>query len=116
MSARQPSSTRGTTAGEKPTLPDVFAAELSADVTKPLFPLPVGATWVYENSTDEGVGAGRGDGHVTAAPQRRVSAARPSGQGLASAAASPHATAKARMNFIWVVLVAFPGFPAIRLT
>ena len=61
-------------------------------------------------------GAGRGDGHVAAAPQRRVSAARPSGQGLASAAASPHATAKARMNFIRVVLVAFPGFPAIRLT
>jgi hypothetical protein len=40
---------------EQPYAPDVSADELSMNVTHPLFPLPVGARWVYEAQTDEGV-------------------------------------------------------------
>lgn len=35
--------------------PDVTAAELSAAVTNPLFPAPVGATWTYEGDTPDGL-------------------------------------------------------------
>jgi hypothetical protein len=36
-------------------VPVVTAAELSNDITNELFPAPVGARWVYEATTDEGV-------------------------------------------------------------
>jgi hypothetical protein len=35
--------------------PDVTAAGLAVEVTNPLFPAPVGAAWVYEADTDEGL-------------------------------------------------------------
>ena len=35
--------------------PDVEAASLSASVTNDLFPLPVGASWIYEAESDEGL-------------------------------------------------------------
>jgi len=35
--------------------PRIASANLSADITNPLFPAPVGATWVYEAETDEGI-------------------------------------------------------------
>jgi hypothetical protein len=34
--------------------PDVDAADLSAEITNPLMPFPVGATWSYAAETDEG--------------------------------------------------------------
>jgi hypothetical protein len=40
---------------DQPYAPRIAAAELSADVTNPLFPAPVGATWVFEAETDEGI-------------------------------------------------------------
>jgi hypothetical protein len=39
----------------RPYEPRITAEELSADITNPLFPAPVGATWVYEAQTDEGL-------------------------------------------------------------
>lgn len=35
--------------------PDVAASELSPEVTNPFFPAPVGATWVYEGETEDGL-------------------------------------------------------------
>lgn len=35
--------------------PAVAAGELSADITNPLFPLPVGATWMYEADGPDGL-------------------------------------------------------------
>jgi hypothetical protein len=40
---------------DTPYLPRVSAGELSAAITNPLFPAPVGATWVFEADTDEGL-------------------------------------------------------------
>jgi len=46
----------GTTAGAgAPIVPDVDAATFVAVVDNPYFPLPVGATWVIEAETEEGV-------------------------------------------------------------
>jgi hypothetical protein len=39
----------------RPYQPRVTGSELSADIANPLFPAPVGASWVYEAETDEGV-------------------------------------------------------------
>src|SRR5688572_14677318 len=35
--------------------PDVVAAQLSPEITNALFPAPVGARWIYEAETDEGL-------------------------------------------------------------
>jgi len=35
--------------------PDVDAATLTAEITNPLYPAPLGARWVYESQTDEGL-------------------------------------------------------------
>jgi len=40
---------------DKPYEPDVDPAGLSVEITNALFPAPVGASWVYEAETDEGV-------------------------------------------------------------
>lgn len=39
----------------EPYEPDIAVAALSADITNPLMPFPVGARWLYEADTDEGV-------------------------------------------------------------
>lgn len=38
----------------RPYEPDVDAADLSPDITNPLFPAPAGATWTYEAATEDG--------------------------------------------------------------
>jgi hypothetical protein len=35
--------------------PDIVVGDLSANIDNPLFPAPVGATWVYEAHTEDGV-------------------------------------------------------------
>jgi hypothetical protein len=39
----------------RPYQPLVTAGDLSADITNPLFPAPVGASWVYQAETEEGL-------------------------------------------------------------
>ncbi len=40
---------------DRPYVPQVAPADLSANITNPLFPAPVGARWSYRATTDEGV-------------------------------------------------------------